>query len=330
MGREVMRVPLDFEWPLSKVWKGYTHPEKFREDNCPDCELGITRRAQRLYNKFYGNAPFDPAETGSTPVTRDHPAIRARAERNVSQDQAFYLRHHGYYGTVAELHEELGEDPVELTIQSEGNRLAALANARWSCHLSQADVDGLVASERGISELTHEWVTDEEGKRHHQRIDPAPVITAEQVNALQVADSWGHGVEVYATVEQRCKREGIQFLCPTCDGQGSLERYPGQREEAEKWEREDPPKGEGWQLWETVSEGSPISPVFPDAEGLAQWMASPAYRWGAAKSSPPMSIENARAFVGSGWAPSMVFTPEKGLQDGAVWVAETASKEKPE
>lgn len=33
------------------------------------------------------------------------------------------------------------------------------------------------------------------------------------------------------------------------------------------------PRGRGWQLWETVSEGSPMSPVFESAQALAEWCA---------------------------------------------------------
>lgn len=33
----------------------------------------------------------------------------------------------------------------------------------------------------------------------------------------------------------------------------------------------DPPKGVGYQLWETTSEGSPISPVFKTIEELAKY-----------------------------------------------------------
>jgi hypothetical protein len=59
--------------------------------------------------------------------------------------------------------------------------------------------------------------------------------------------------------------------CPTCEGHGSVESYPCQRDEAEAWEPAEPPTGEGWQLWETTSEGSPTSPVFATAEALAEW-----------------------------------------------------------
>ena len=38
----------------------------------------------------------------------------------------------------------------------------------------------------------------------------------------------------------------------------------------------DPPEGEGYQCWETCSEGSPISPVFLTLDGLLDWlMANP-------------------------------------------------------
>jgi len=35
----------------------------------------------------------------------------------------------------------------------------------------------------------------------------------------------------------------------------------------------EPPVGNGFQLWESVSEGSPISPVFESAEKLCRWLA---------------------------------------------------------
>jgi hypothetical protein len=74
------------------------------------------------------------------------------------------------------------------------------------------------------------------------------------------------------------------------------------------------------QLWQTVSEGAPISPVFNSPEGLARWMASDAYHWG---TSTPMQYEAALKFVaGDGWAPSMVFTPETGLIPGEQFVGD--------
>ena len=38
--------------------------------------------------------------------------------------------------------------------------------------------------------------------------------------------------------------------------------------------RDDPPEGEGWQLWQGVSDG-PISPVFDTDDALIDWMSQP-------------------------------------------------------
>ena len=78
----------------------------------------------------------------------------------------------------------------------------------------------------------------------------------------------------------------------------------------------EPPTGDGWQVWETVSQGSPISPVFADRERLIDWLCSPAYSWGI---STPLTREQAERFVDSAWAPTMVFTPSTGLIPGEKW-----------
>lgn len=59
-------------------------------------------------------------------------------------------------------------------------------------------------------------------------------------------------------------------ICPTCQGHGSIETRPGQRDEAEAWERTEPPAGDGWQMW---GDDYPMSPVFPNPEELARWLA---------------------------------------------------------
>jgi hypothetical protein len=111
------------------------------------------------------------------------------------------------------------------------------------------------------------------------------------------------GRDVYGTLRALIKAAGLPEewgTCPTCDGHGSIERYPGQRAEAEAWEATEPPTGEGWQYWETVSEGSPISPVFATADELSVWLQTD-YHWGA---SGPLTKEQADNMVRVGWAPS--------------------------
>lgn len=63
----------------------------------------------------------------------------------------------------------------------------------------------------------------------------------------------------------------IKILCPLCEG----EEKPCCLCYGEKYVIPviEVPTGEGWQMWETVSEGSPLSPVFKTPEELAKWLA---------------------------------------------------------
>lgn len=303
MGREVKRVDLDFHWPLDKVWSGYQWTEEQRErwaeDDCPDCTEGWSPRAWELKSQWYGNAPFCPEDNGSTPLTAETPAVRAFAERNVAHAP-------GYYGTG------------EPAITCEARRLADLWNGMLAHHLNEDDVAALRAVDRLPRGWTHRFdPTITEGSRWVKR-DPEPEITAEMLNEEAIRGGLiGDAVQAYDLIVARCTAEGVSDTCATCGAHGSLERYPGQRDEAEAWERTEPPAGEGWQLWETVSEGSPISPVFASAEELAQWMTTPASAWGVSR---PMTIEQARGFVKVGSSLGTFVQDAGGLHDGAEWV----------
>lgn len=299
MSREIRRVPLDFDWPLQKVWGGYLRPNRLDGAQCPECKNGYSAHAQNLYDLWYGYLPFDPESTGSTPLTFDTPAVRAFAERNV-------LNSPDYYGTG------------ETAIAREGRRLARLWNEQWSHHLSQDDVDALVAGNR-LYDFTHTWSKE----TRWQKIDPPVVPTAAQVNEWSLRGFGHDSINASVVVSARCKREGQAKICSRCEGHGSVEAYPGQRAEADAWEPTEPPTGDGWQMWETVSEGSPVSPVFPDAEGLARWLTTPDGGEMAGPSRRPMSIEQARGFVAAGWAPSLIGNAG-GLHDGASFVGTEA------
>lgn len=112
-------------------------------------------------------------------------------------------------------------------------------------------------------------------------------------------------------------------ICPACGGHGGVEAYEGQRGEAEAWQATEPPTGEGWQLWEKVTEGSPLSPVFADAEGLAQWLTTEDGGRAAGPSGQPMTITAARAFVDEGWAPTGIVNAG-GVHDGVAYVGSNA------
>ena len=68
------------------------------------------------------------------------------------------------------------------------------------------------------------------------------------------------------------------------------------------WKPTEPPAGDGYQIWETVSEGSPISPVFATPEELARHMAGT--KWGADDGTPYEAW--LKFILGPGWAPTGV------------------------
>lgn len=102
-----------------------------------------------------------------------------------------------------------------------------------------------------------------EGNRYEDK-----KITLEEANRVCRWDSW----DQRRLVEIRAKRLGVFGLCKYCDGQGSFWLTSLDKDNFENWQPYDPPHGPGWQVWETVSEGSPISPVFPTAEELIQYL----------------------------------------------------------
>jgi hypothetical protein len=291
MGREIRRVPLDFTHPLKQVWPGFLMPESLHGNPCPDCKSGYSEHAQMLHDLWYGYLPFDPASTGSTPLTAETPAVRAFAERNINSAPDFY-------------------GAGEYAIVREAQRLADHWNSGWGHHLSQDDVDVLAEAGR-LHDFTHTW-SRETG---WQEKDPPVRPTAAQVNEWSISGFGHDGINAHIVVEARCEREGFPTRCATCQGHASIEAYPGQRAEAEAWEPTDPPEGDGWQLWETTSEGSPMSPVFATPEQLAGWMSAPErdkHNW--------VPFDTAMEFIKAGWAPSLMATQETGVVSGVEFV----------
>lgn len=164
-----------------------------------------------------------------------------------------------------------------------GPQAAMLA---WHDKIGQAEVDNLIAEGR-----LRTW------NRETRTWESLPRTAAEVNEENRRPGLNGHdAINRHILVEFRCKVLGIESRCKTCDGNGEV-ADDELRAAHEAWERTDPPTGEGWQLWETVSEGSPISPVFDSAEGLIQWLTTD-YTWGIGKR--PMTREQAEAFVGAG------------------------------
>jgi len=167
----------------------------------------------------------------------------------------------------------------EAAVQREQQRLLEMCfRNHWSNNLIQADVDALVKADR-LYEFTRRPRNDaqraelEASGNHWLSEWNGYTPTAEEVNEWSLDGLAHDGINANVCIEARCEREGVPDTCPVCNGNGEHWTSPEAEAIAEAWEPQDPPKGDGYQLWETTSEGSPISPVFETLEALCDYAA---------------------------------------------------------
>ena len=250
MSRNLKRVPLDFDWPINKTWQGYINPFWPQASQCCWCAgTGQSPQAKHLSDMWYGKAQFRPEDRGSVPLKTTDPAVRSFARRNVERSPE-------YYGTG------------EAAIEAEALRLTAYWNTEMMHHLNQDDVDALVKDDR-LRDFTHTW---SKGKGWQPK-DPPCHPTAKEVNEWSIGGMGHDSINCWSVVTAECKRNGWETLCKHCGGEGRTWPSEEVKKAYKAWKPTNPPRGKGYQLWQDVSEGSPVSPVFPSLETLCEWCA---------------------------------------------------------
>ena len=176
------------------------------------------------------------------------------------------------------------------------------SDERWCNNITQDEVEALV-KDRRLMDFTHTWTRDGWKEKN-----PPYMPTAAEINEWS-QHGFGHdAINRSVCVEARARRLGVYGLCEFCKGEGEVWLTPEYKEKAEKWKKTEPPNGDYYQMWETVSEGSPISPPFAMPEELAAYMVD--HHW---KTDDGTSYEQWLKFIkGPGWAPSLVGHYENG------------------
>lgn len=290
MGRQLKRVPLDFPHPVGKIWPGFLNPHYAHSKQCPVCNGdGYSPKAKKLNDKWYGWTPFDPAEKESVPFSDSHPKILALAERNIRNSP-------DHYGELN-----------EFNVSKEARRLASIYNKGWNHHLHQRDVDALVDADR-LFDFTRDFVPGQGWIKKN----PVPFVSAKEVNEWSLGGFGHDAINAGIVIRTECERLGYELLCEKCAGHGEVWRSGADKIASEEWEPEEPPTGEAYQVWETVSEGSPISPAFANPEELAEWLVD----------NRKNSIDDGttkeqwmKFILGPGWSCSLV-GDENGLRSG--------------
>lgn len=111
-----------------------------------------------------------------------------------------------------------------------------------------------------------------------------------------------------AIIEAAGLDPGEWGICDTCGGSAVHPEDEGTRDD---WEPVDPPQGSAYQVWETVSEGSPITPVYETKRGMIDHLSKHGTEW-----DDPFPRERAARFIEAKWAPSMVMSQEHGVESG--------------
>lgn len=189
-------MPLTFDSPLMRPWPGSVLPDHLDDAPCPDCERGYSARAEKLFDLWYGKAPFRPADSGSIPFTSDTAVVRAIAERNVGDAPR----------------RRFGVDTW--VVEHEAARLAKVFNAAWQYHLGEDDVAALDAANR-LREFTHTFVPGQGWVRN----EPSTRPTAAELN-MSFLESPLHLDHLAAAVvvTARCEREGVLPRLPDLRG----------------------------------------------------------------------------------------------------------------
>jgi hypothetical protein len=345
MGREVKRVATDFEWPLEKVWKGYLNPYTGHAHKCAACENGYGGMAHLFYQQWYGYVEFDVEAHGVERITPNTPALRRfvefQVDRSIREAAAgtalnFEDRQMKRNGTRC-YYTDNGRITREEAIENECQRLSDIWQNHWCHHLNADDVKALVDGDR-LADFTRRplqgipleeyirtrayylWVeagrpdgradefwhvAAEEHDGHWLPFWNGVYPTPEEVNAWSIGGFGHDALNAAVCIRARCEREGYSVECDVCKGHGRIWQPAEAEQWADEWEREEPPAGEAYQVWETVSEGSPISPVFTDPRILAEWMANSPATWGAAVSGQELTADQwLEWIVGPGWSPS--------------------------
>ncbi|UTC28789.1 hypothetical protein MARCHEWKA_02770 [Brevundimonas phage vB_BpoS-Marchewka] len=322
MGRSVKRVALDFVAPMT-AWAGYIRPDE-GVSTCPDCGgLAQSPFANHLQSLWWGQHGEDYTQQGDAAGahrwTAEDPEIRHQAQRSVMASPGFYVN------ALTEMQrfiaaqrpetplteDDLGRPEVEAAIVREAARLAALHNTKWMARLTDTDLEAILAAEHGIP--PHLTGTFDREAKVWVPFDPAPVFTARQISAMNLSHSQ---IGQSACMDRVIREAGESWDCPNpdCHG-GAVYDSPGIKAALDAWVRTEPPEGEGWQMWQTVSDG-PISPVFATAHGLAHWMARSRYSDGLS------SAQWLKFITGPGWSPSAMGFGGEGIEPNAVNMVE--------
>lgn len=257
MSREIRRVPLDFDFPRGETWTGYLRPDTLRLPTCDDC---------------WGN--------GSTAAARWLEAI-AMLLLMLGDDQEAEARGRDLHPYLSHLENRPGRhvaskapNPHDQALLAAFNEMAdAEASGDERLIVTAASTVAVVRKRHrdAAQDVWPQWVTPR----------PGPDAVVLSTGLAGRPPGWGghDAIDRWSATSKIAEAAGVPEgwgTCTTCNGEGTVATAE-QRAAYDTWVGTAPPTGEGYQLWQTVSEGGPVSPVFATPDELATWIRSEAH-----------------------------------------------------
>lgn len=273
MGREIKRVPAGFDWPLDKVWGGFINPH-FR----PCSQRNITCFGGRTAAAKWMDALCRFIAEVGRGCAEDHRREELRS-RGVRAPHPYLTDWHlaPRFEIPEDVHKAMGD------LETQQQRSRYLFDYLERNPLDVLPLDGELLSV--LAKFT--GITPKEFGEFGSTASWDVQKTVFSIAGVDV-DGWGR--------------------CPVCAGD-NLD--PAVRQAYEAWQETPIPTGDWWQVWETVSEGSPVTPAFKTDTALVDYLVANGDAWDQKRGKGGWPRPAATRFVKAGWAPSMVAVGNK-------------------
>jgi len=216
MGRELRRVPLDFAWPLGKLWDGFVNPHR---RPCPEagrsCFEGYTG-GERWLEALLRLLTLAAEEGAGVDSVADAEAWSVEFAHRGRTFPHPYLREFVLAPTFLPAGADRLDPGAYRAVPPTSDLARLMAALVGPCH-AMTGFDMFKLRERLL-------------------------------RAAKLPKEWGR--------------------CPVCGGE---DVDPAVRAAYDAWSPTAPPTGEGYQLWNTTTEGHPMSPVFATLDALCAW-----------------------------------------------------------
>lgn len=116
----------------------------------------------------------------------------------------------------------------------------------------------------------------------------------------EAAERWRKGLAEWEAGGRKAQREGTGNDYEYWDWDGGP---PDERHYRPEWK---PEEMTWFQMYETVSEGTPVTPAFATAEELVDYLVTNGTFWDQHRGVRGWTRKNAEAFVKAGWAPTLI------------------------